>query len=284
MIIPITSTLIASVFASGKDLCSKWLASKISPALSATLSFVFAIPLYLPILVILAATGTPVLFLGSTFYLFVLCRAGSDMFAELFRMLAFKHGDISLVSGYISLSPLFLLFTSPLITGDIPSQAGVVGVVVVTIGVFILTGQSLTRAFQLKGIIFGIIAAFFFSINHCFDRLATFHAHPVVSGFWMTLVAAFFLIPFNRGQGILPGQSGLPWQTLILRGFLEVGFMSAKLWALQYMQAPYVAALMKFALIFSIFGGGVFFKEKDIKRRTLGGAIIVLGSIIVIFS
>ena len=276
------AALIASVFVSAKDLCSKSLASSLSATLSAICSFGFAIPFYLVALLVLIYLDIPVLALGATFYCYVLLRASSDMGAEWCRMLAMKHGDVSLVSGFIALNPLFLLIVSPIITGDRPTLLGAVGVCITTFGVFVLAGKRLHWKESQTGILYAIAGAFFFSLNSCFDRLATLQAHPVVSGFWMTFVALIFLLIAGRNQISVSAGAKFPWAVLIARGVFEFLFMSSKLWALQYYQAPYVAALTKIALLITILGGGVLFGEKHLKRRFIGGCIIVSGAALVV--
>ena len=277
------ATIIASLFASAKDICSKSLSAKISPDTSAFFSLALALPFYLCVLIYLATCGVHVFALGLTFFFYVLLRALSDTAAEWCKMKSFAHGDISLVTGYMSLSPIFLLIISPIITGDIPSLYGIVGVLITTFGIFILTGVSLQLVEARKGIFFAILTAIFFSINNCFDRLATQLANPFVSGFWMTLVAALMLLPlYIKDQKRSKKTSPLPWKLLLTRGVCETLFMSSKLWALQYLQAPYVASILKLSLILTIFSGGFLFKEKDFQRRAIGGIFIITGSIIVI--
>src|SRR5205807_9151749 len=94
--------------------------------------------------------------------------------------------------------PLFLLITSPLITGDTMPLEGIVAVCVVVGGsVLLMYRPSATGlAAQKKGILLAIGASFFFSLNSCFDRLAVREGTPVFAGFTMTLLSAFFLLPF----------------------------------------------------------------------------------------
>ncbi|NBW39787.1 DMT family transporter [bacterium] len=273
----------AAIFAASKDLCSKALTSRITPTLSAIYSFLFALPFYLFALLVLSFFNISIFDLNREFYFYVLLRALSDMAAEWCRMFAVQFGDVSLVIAFISLTPLFLLFLSPLITGDLPTLEGALGVAIITLGVFILAGNKLTFTTHKKGILFGLAAAFFFSLNACFDRLATVHAHPFVSGFWMTLAAGIILIGISRTGTRSVFSPRLPLVLLFSRGIFEFLFMSSKLWALQFFQAPYVVALTKVSLILVILGGGIFFREQHIKRRLLGGLIIILGSITIIF-
>ena len=132
-------------------------------------------------------------------------------------------------------------------------------------------------AAQKKGIVLAIGASFFFSLNSCFDRLAVLEGTPVFAGFAMTLLSAGFLLPFivwrrDRLESLRVHRGGL-W----VRGFLEVGFMVCKLYAIRELQAPYVVGMQRLSLVFSIIGGRLFFGERDTLRRLLAAALIIAG-------
>src|SRR5262249_12314538 len=152
------------------------------------------------------------------------------------------HGDISLVASFLSLSPLFLLFTSPLITGDPLSGPGLLAVVLVVGGSLLLVYRPSAAgwAAQKKGLLLAAGSALFFSLNSCFDRLAVQKGTPVVAAFAMTLVSALLILPLILRRPGLPAEMRAERAGLWLRGLLEVGFMVSKLYALQYLQAPYV--------------------------------------------
>jgi len=235
------------------------------------------------LLVILVAGGTETVTLTYPFLTLVLLRAITDSFAEGLKMHAFAHGDISIVATFFSISPLFLLITSPLITGDTPSLPGIVAVVLVVGGSLVLVYRPSHQAWagQKKGVLLAMAASFFFSLNSCFDRLAVQKGTPVFSGFSMTLLSALFFCPFLFGRRERIAALQRHEAGLLIRGFLEIAFMVCKLHALQYLQAPYVVSIQRLSLIFSIIGGRLFFQEADFGRRLASG-VLILGGVIVI--
>ena len=130
----IFAALVSAVFSSSKDIISKKLAVRIDGAASTFASFAFALPFYLIVLAVLGLAGFDIFHLTMAFWWLVVARALTDSFAEGMKMYAFAHGDISLVTLVFSLSPLFLLVLSPLITGDELSVTGTVAVLVVVVG------------------------------------------------------------------------------------------------------------------------------------------------------
>jgi len=175
--------------------------------------------------------------------------------------------------------------TSPLITGDQISTRGMVGVLAVVAGSLLLARKSKGKnPAHHRGILLAVGASVMFSLNSCFDRLAVQRGTPVFAGFTMTLFSAAMLTPFiamraPRRQA-LKQNAGEFW----LRGFLEVTYMTSKLVALQYLQAPYVVGIQRLSLLISIVAGRVLFKEQDFRRRLLAGLCILAGVLLIVLA
>lgn len=273
------ASLLSAAFSSAKDLVSKKLAYRLDGTLSTFASFFFALPYYLVVLAVLFFWEKEVLTWSLDFLLLVFLRSVTDSFAEGLKMHAFAHGDISVVATFFSISPLFLLITSPLITGDPLHGPHVIALLVVVGGSLLLVYRPSAHGWagQKRGIVLALGASLFFSLNSCFDRLAVQKGTPVMAGFAMTLLSALFLLPLvlrHRGglAALRAHQMGL-W----IRGFLEVAFMVAKLVALTVMSAPDVVGIQRLSLLLSIVGGRVFFREPDFGRRLAAGLLILGG-------
>ncbi|MBY0524555.1 MAG: hypothetical protein K2R98_14215 [Gemmataceae bacterium] len=165
-------SLLSATLAAAKDLVSKRLAFQLDGMASTYASFVYALPYYAVLLVILWACGYEVFTFTWEFFLLIVLRAVTDTLAEGMKMYAFAYGDISLVATFFSISPLFLLVTSPLITGDPLSWEGAAAVVLVVVGSLALVYHPSSRAWtqQRKAMLLATGAAVFFSLNSCFDR------------------------------------------------------------------------------------------------------------------
>lgn len=273
------AAICSALFATSKDLISKRLAFRLDGTTSTFASFAYALPFYVVVLTILYAMGLETFAWTPYFLLLILLRAITDTFAEWMKMSALVHGDLSVVATFFSLSPIFLLLASPLITDDPIGWPEVVAVILTVAGSLLMIYQPAEHGWarQKKGILLACGAAFFFCLNSCFDRLAVQRGTPVFSGFTMTFLSALFLTPFvvvskERIQS-LKGHSG----GLAIRGLLEISFMVCKLYALQFMQAPDVVAVQRLSLVLSIIGGRMFFKEKNFRRRLIAGLLIMAG-------
>ena len=277
------AALLSTIFSSAKDLMSKRLAYRLDGTVSTFASFGFALPFYLVLLAILWLAGVETFVWSRTFLILVLLRSLTDTVAEWMKMHAFAHGDLSIVVLVLSLSPLVLLITSPLITGDPLTVAEVASVFLVVLGSLLMVYRPSGHkgGTQRRGILLAAGAALFFSLNSCFDRLAVERGTPVFSGFAMTLLSALFLVPFVVGRADRLDALRTHWGGFLIRGLMETAFMVCKLFALQTMHAPAIAGIQRLALLLSILGGRVFFKEEDFKRRLAAGCLIVAGVIVI---
>lgn len=295
------AAFLSATLSASKDLISKRLASRLDGTASTFASFAYALPFYAVVLIVAYLLGWEVTTFTSTFWVLVLLRAITDTLAEGLKMHAFAHGDISIIATFFSLAPLFLLFTSPLITRDPLSMSEAVAVILVVLGSLLLVYRPSARGWgeQRKGIVLATLAAVFFSLNSCFDRLAVQEGTPRVedarveeftmkllgtpafAGFTMTLLSATFLLPWVLFSPVRQASMRAESRGLWIRGFLEVAFMVSKLTALIYLKAPELVGMMRLSLVLSIVGGKIFFKEPDFARRLAAGMLILAGVLVI---
>ncbi|HMO17014.1 MAG TPA: EamA family transporter [Oligoflexia bacterium] len=282
----ILAALLSTIFASGKDLISKNLSTLVHGNISAFASFLYAIPWYFLFLGTCFAAGLPIFDYAPGFLFFVTLRAMTDTCAEFFKMHAISQGDISFIANFLSLAPLFLLFTAPLITGEYISGIGFFGVILISTGTILFVYHPLERAKGIpwKGIILGTLSSFFFSLNSCFDRLSVQQANPILSGFAMTFLSMIFLLPSLYFVKNPLGHFKSGNKQFHLRGLLEALFMCTKLYAMQFMEPQYVVGIGKIGLVLSIIGGSVFYKETGTGRRLIISTLIVAGSAMIVMS
>ncbi len=276
-------SILAGLLSASKDLASKRISLSISGVLSAFGSFLFALPYYLVLLGFLYLFGLEDFTYSSQFISFVFLRAISDMGAEWCKMEAIGRADVSFIAPFLGLAPLFLLFVSPVLTGDVISLSGMGAVLVVIFGTLVILTKkgSFSHVLEHKhALLFALGSSLCFTFNSCFDRLAVQEASPVLSGFAMTFLAALFLLPFAVRRGnLLSMRFEGAYKPLWLRGLFEVLFMISKLTALQYLPVQYVAALTRSSLVFTVVGAKVLYGEGEFKRRLLGSFLILIGVI-----
>lgn len=281
----VLATCLAALFSTSRDLVSKRVSTSVDGVVSACASFLFALPYYVLLLTVLWLLGFETFAISNTFLLLVVLRSLTDALAEWLKMRALSLGEISLVAPFFSLSPLFLLVTSPIITGDPVSIEGGGAIILIVLGTLIIGKSPVRHAHYVhtrwSAVWTAVASAFFLSLNSCFDRLAVQVASPAFSAASMTLLACILLFPFcARLEKLKQFMTVSKWFSV--RGFFEVGFMVLKLYALQYIPAHYVMGLLKISLLLSIVGGRVFFKDGSFLYRLVGGMFISAGIAVII--
>jgi drug/metabolite transporter (DMT)-like permease len=262
------------------------LSSKLHPDISTFASFLFALPFYAVLITLAALSGVESFSFSTSFMLLVLARSVTDVFAEGFKMKAFATGDISLVSSFLSLSPLILAMLSPFVTGDRVTQSDILALACIVVGsVLLIKRDSATgKVLQIKSIVYALLAAVAFALNSCFDRLAVVNSGALISGFAMTLLAALFCIPLalrhRRSIDTLVEHR----RGFIARGAWETIFMVSKLSAMSILEAHVVLGVSRISLILSVIAGWIWFGERNILRRGFAALFIYLGLVILFVS
>ena len=268
--------LLAALLNSAKDTTSKYLASDVDPNVSTFASFLFALPYYVVVLVILWAAGLETVTLSAVFLGYVGLRALTDTATESCKMHALAHGELSVVSALIALNPAIILLLSPFITGDHIRPAGVAGIVVAVVGNMFFVYRSGLKT-SPRALVLGAACAFFMALNTCFDRMSVQHGTPVFSGFMMTLLSAVFLLRVLPA-GTERSQLRMFARPFAARGAFETAFMVSKLCSLQYLAAAETASLVRLSLLVSVITGRTILDEQHFFRKLFGALLMVCGT------
>jgi len=79
--------------------------------------------------------------LGSQYWIALLVDGTLNVIATILQLKAIKISDLSLTIPLLAFTPLFLLFISPLILGQYPTPLGIIGVILIVIGSYVLNIQ-----------------------------------------------------------------------------------------------------------------------------------------------
>ncbi|MDX1411954.1 MAG: EamA family transporter, partial [Nitrospirales bacterium] len=116
--------LLAAFIESLKDLCSKSSLHSVSPQLTGLVASAVPIPLLL--ISLWLTKPWPTIEPG---YFLALAVGGSLNVVGMFQfMRALQASDLSLTIPFISFTPIFLLVTSPLLVGDVPTHQDILGI------------------------------------------------------------------------------------------------------------------------------------------------------------
>jgi len=226
--------------------------------------------------------GIPIL--GEGFYTAVLCTASLNFLAILLYLKALQKIDLSLAMPMLSFTPVFLVLTSFLLLNEVPTLGGLIGIILIVAGAYILNLNKngflspFKELFKNRYMGYMLLVAFIYSLSSNFDKMVVTSSDAFFGSgvIYMITGIAFFIIALVKTNNTLREY----WRSgnkLILLGAITVGEAAAVNTALSLQIVPYVISLKRVSILFSVFFGGMLFHEKKMLQRSIGALIMVSG-------
>lgn len=200
---------------------------------------------------------------------------------------AVKETDISLAFPMIAFTPAFQLVLSPIIRNEYPSLLGVVGVLIVVFGAYLLRAQKgILEPFKHlkddRGVQLALGASFVVALGSNFDKTVLLSSSPTFAAMCMLGVSGSLFLIFSVAT---KKHQNIPRSDIIkstLSGTVPVFSATLMLTALQSSLVPYVFALKRTSLLFNLFFAHIFFKEKELGFRAIGTVVMIFGVVVIV--
>ena len=251
----------------------------------------FALCLLLPLL---WQIGVPPL--GNRFFLALLVGGGLNVATTVFYMKAIQASDLSVTMPMVTVTPLLLLITSPLLIGEFPTFLGFVGILFIVAGAYVINLREIRNGtlapfralLRENGPRWMLMVAVLWSIAANFDKIGVQNSSPL---FWAAAInGALSLVLFptvwREFQSLPVKGSTIRTQLkyLILIGLLGGVAIVAHMMAINMTLLAYVVALKRLGMLMSVGFGFLIFKEKGMKTRLAGAIIMLVGVFCIILS
>ncbi|MBN2421856.1 DMT family transporter [Candidatus Woesearchaeota archaeon] len=206
---------------------------------------------------------------------------------------AIHISGIGLTQPFLSITPLFQLLTSFIILKEIPSLYGILGVVFVIIGVYLVNIQKfheglfepLKSVIKEKGSLIMLLVALGYSINGNLFKIGSqflprIQFIVVLMMFEAIIGLLFVLVNFRKSviKTFKFKKNYLNYLLLGLSMFLSEIFF---VFGINKTLVPYATAVKRTGIVFSVVFGYLFFKEKNFKETITGSIIMLLGVIVI---
>ncbi len=213
--------------------------------------------------------------------------------ATVLFMKAIRYSDLSITVPMIAFTPLFMLLTSPLLVNEFPSSLGLVGVVIIVIGSYLLHSRGegdaclgpLCALAVARGPRLMLLVSFIWSFTANIDKIGLQASSPIFWAVTLHLSVALLLIPlvliFSRHH--LP-QLRKEAKNLVPIGVFMALTMALQMTAIQIYLVAYVIAIKRLSTLLSVFWGYLIFREKNIRQRLLGALIMIIGVFLISLS
>jgi len=214
-----------------------------------------------------------------------------QLWVILMYLKAIKRSQISVVVPLITLTPLFMLFTSPIMIGQFPTIIGLLGIVMIVAGTYISNissgpGNLLTpfkALYNNQGARYMLLVAFIWSITSNLDKIGVDESSPLFWAFVKDGVILIYLLPIMLVKSKNPvAQMRKRMGPLLLVGFFRFTSVVAHMYALQLILVPYIIAIKRSSTAFVILIAFFYMKERINFRNRMIGIIIILVGLLVI--
>ena len=236
---------------------------------------------------VLAVQGVPEIKDG--FYLAAMISILLNTVAVTLQVKALRLSPLSLTMPFLAFTPLFMLVTSSFILGEFPTAKGFAGIMLIVAGAYSinldrLKDGGITAPIRAIGsepgsrLMLGVAAIW--SVAAAYDKVATVASSPA---FYTTFFAVvygviylpLFLVGLRRSESTKRSVPGL-----FLLGALSAGMILAQMTAIEMTIASYVIAIKRSGMVLSVVLGYFFFKERHLRNRFAGAALMTLGVVL----
>ena len=244
--------------------------------------FVFSIPFVFPFILF-----TPLPHLAGKFFLLHIFWLPLEISAIYFYLKAIQISPISLSLPFLSLTPLFLLFTGYILIGERPSLPASIGILLIVAGSYVMNInlkeygflRPIKAIFTEKGTRLIVLVAFLYSITSIIGKKLVLYSNPFFFSIYYTFVMSIATLPF--GLSAMKNKKAKITSSVILSGMFYGLMILFHMLAIKTALVSYMIGLKRLSGVFSVIYGTLFFKEKYLKNRLTGAILMVLGAIMI---
>jgi len=258
--------------------------------------YIAALSMHLVVSVLLA----PVVFsmdIEEVTYRFMIALVSSSFIqlaVILLYMKAIKRAELSVTVPLVTLTPLFMLLSSPLLIGEFPSASGIAGITLIVTGTYLLNIEREKRSFwaPFQNLVYSqssrymLIVALLWSITANIDKIGVEESSPIFWAFAKDLLILFYLIPiayFKSKAPLMQLQSR--WLSLLGIGIFRTTSVLTQMFAIQYTLVAYVIAIKRSSALLIIFYAFFFLHERtNFKTRLLAMVFLTIGLALIAIS
>lgn len=210
-----------------------------------------------------------------------------------FLVKALQKGDLSVLGPINAYKSVVGLIVAIILLHEIPGVFGLSGVALIIYGSYFVLDTTEDRftwaLLKRPEIQFRLWAMVLTAIEAVFAKkviLASSTAVAFLSWSWFGMVFAFLFLLMNRvnvktGLRKLSGNDISKFIYLVICiGVMQI----ATNYALQEIEVGYVLAFFQLSIIVSVLLGHRIFNEQDIRKKLIGSVIMIVGSVVIIFS
>lgn len=251
-----------------------------------TISLVFFLPIFLYFFYRNDISGP--------FYWIVAFSAGLIHFLYwIFLSKSYDHGDLSHVYPIMRSSPALVLLFSVMFLNEQVSILGVVGILTVAVGVYIINMKSFSFheiSAPIKTILserhtqFAFLTLLSVAAYSIVDKIGVTYVHPVLHIYFLSIFGFVLLtlyITKTKSRKDIVDEWVSNKRDIIVSGILGISGYALILAAFKMDKVSYVVGLRQLSIVFAVLLGGHILKEKCKAVRLTASCLIFIGAFLI---
>lgn len=244
--------------------------------------FLYMIPMYAATLLVVE---TPPLEPG--FWPVIAVLLPLNVVGLVLHFRAVHESQLSLIMPFLSLTPLFVLFTAFLFLGETPKPLGLAGIALIVLGGWVLMRTPGHGAFldplralaRDRGALCMLAASFIYAFCAVLGKLLILKSSPLFTGNIFFLLFSLLVVGLALGSGkVRLGVMLLrPGRAAMLGGLIFLHIQCHHL-SIALVDAAYMMAIKRLTGVFGVFYGWFMFRDVNIRARMLGAVIMAAGA------
>ncbi len=208
-------------------------------------------------------------------------------------MRAISKGDISTVMPMLSFTPLVLLIASPFTIGEFPSSIGLIGILLVVLGSYLLNLdlkkmnplEPFKAILKNKGTRYMLVVAVLWGISGVFDKISINNSSVLQHVTFLNVLVFISMTVIVVSQNKFDlGKMKESKADLFLVSLFTTGSYLFHYIALSLTLVAYVVSMKRISGVFSVLLGAYFLNEPNLRQRLLGSIVMFIGVLLIVFS
>lgn len=247
--------------------------------------------LLLSFLVVALAWRVNWLAFPSAFWFYVIGAGMAGALGNAFLVKALHMGDLSVLGPVNSYKSIVSIIVGIFLLGEVPNGWGILGIILIIWGSYFVLDTTDERfswaLLKRKEIQFRIWAMILTAIEAVLIKKIILYSSPIAAFIcwcWFGALFAGILLLFFRQQTALvkePVNSNIIFKYILLVACIGLMQFTTN-YVFDHMQVGYALSLFQLSILISVLLGHRLFGEQHIKKKLLGSAIMIIGSVIII--
>jgi drug/metabolite transporter (DMT)-like permease len=211
-----------------------------------------------------------------------------NMIAVTLQVKALSISPLSLTVPFLAFTPLFMLIPSWIVLKEAPDALGLTGILLIVAGGYAIHIDKIRGGFLAplkaiaseRGSLLMLLVAALWSISAVHDKVATVASSPAYYTTFFSLVFGVLYAPLLFFALKKRPVDRATWPRLLLLGFFAAVMILSQFIAIELTLASYVIAIKRAGMVLSVLFGYLFFKEKHLRARLTGAALMTIGVVV----